>query len=398
MAERDFSEDDYVYRFPSILRNQCRAPPDRRFRVLGLLWQRAGCARQCADGNLGTHVFLASAVVPAGDATGGAEIEKYFDMSVVLVPRRRCAERDPGHHHQHRKRLALMASISALARSTAAGEHCRHEGHSSTSPGRTTARRREMAEFDWHEEPAPAGLPVRQVHGWLADETGRFPPQDRVHEQKFLLPGGQVGSGTAAGSPPCCGNVRRKARSGHPGQRCLPRPSGCYRRSAISCSVPAGPPFGVIESVGPAAPDPDSGYTYWRLMASTTRAACCWPGACRRAAGTCAALAGQRCGSPTGAPPGDSYIDGRFLPAFPHLSRPGRRCREPGSPGGSPWQDSLTFGVRGEDVFHCRGVGDAEQAHQAHRIGGSAGLVEDPVLAQLAGGDPGRVKHRLRRW
>ena len=31
-----------------------------------------------------------------------------------------------------------------------------------------------MTEFDWHEEPARAGLPVRQVHGWLADETGRF--------------------------------------------------------------------------------------------------------------------------------------------------------------------------------------------------------------------------------
>jgi hypothetical protein len=33
-----------------------------------------------------THVFLASPVVSAGDATGNTEIEKYFDMSVVLVP------------------------------------------------------------------------------------------------------------------------------------------------------------------------------------------------------------------------------------------------------------------------------------------------------------------------
>ena len=47
------------------------------------------------------HVFLASPVVPAGDATGDTEIEKYFDMSVVLVPGRRRAERDRDQHHQH---------------------------------------------------------------------------------------------------------------------------------------------------------------------------------------------------------------------------------------------------------------------------------------------------------
>jgi 8-oxo-dGTP pyrophosphatase MutT (NUDIX family) len=33
------------------------------------------------------------------------------------------------------------------------------------------------------------------VHGWLADETGRFLLQDRVHEGKFLLPGGTCDSG-----------------------------------------------------------------------------------------------------------------------------------------------------------------------------------------------------------
>jgi hypothetical protein len=31
-------------------------------------------------------VFLASPVVPAGDATGDTEIVKCFDMNVVLVP------------------------------------------------------------------------------------------------------------------------------------------------------------------------------------------------------------------------------------------------------------------------------------------------------------------------
>ena len=51
--------------------------------------------------------------------------------------------------------------------------------------------------------------------------------------------------------------------------------------------------------------------------------------------------------------------------------------------------------MRGEDVLHRRGVGDAEQAHQPNRIGGVAGLVEDPVLAQLAGVIPAGAKQRL---
>src|SRR5487761_1591366 len=52
-----------------------------------------------------------------------------------------------------------------------------------------------MTEFEWREAPVPAGLPVRQGHGWLADKTGRFLLQDRVHEQKFLLPGGHCDRG-----------------------------------------------------------------------------------------------------------------------------------------------------------------------------------------------------------
>ncbi len=48
-----------------------------------------------------------------------------------------------------------------------------------------------MAEYAWHEAPVPAGWPVRQVHGWLADATGRVLVQDRVHERRFLLAGGK---------------------------------------------------------------------------------------------------------------------------------------------------------------------------------------------------------------
>jgi ADP-ribose pyrophosphatase len=39
-----------------------------------------------SETNKYTHVFLASPVAAAGEATGDTEIEKYFEMSVVLVP------------------------------------------------------------------------------------------------------------------------------------------------------------------------------------------------------------------------------------------------------------------------------------------------------------------------
>jgi ADP-ribose pyrophosphatase len=39
-----------------------------------------------SETNKYTHVFLASPVTAAGKANGDTEIEKYFDMSVVLIP------------------------------------------------------------------------------------------------------------------------------------------------------------------------------------------------------------------------------------------------------------------------------------------------------------------------
>jgi hypothetical protein len=39
-----------------------------------------------SETNKYTHVFLASPVIAAGPARGDTEIEKYFDMSVVLIP------------------------------------------------------------------------------------------------------------------------------------------------------------------------------------------------------------------------------------------------------------------------------------------------------------------------
>jgi ADP-ribose pyrophosphatase len=40
-----------------------------------------------SETNKYTHMFLATNVVPAGPATGDAEIEKYFDMSVEVIDR-----------------------------------------------------------------------------------------------------------------------------------------------------------------------------------------------------------------------------------------------------------------------------------------------------------------------
>ena len=45
-----------------------------------------------SETNKYTHVFLASPVTSAGPATGDAEIEKYFDLSVVLIPAREALE------------------------------------------------------------------------------------------------------------------------------------------------------------------------------------------------------------------------------------------------------------------------------------------------------------------
>jgi 8-oxo-dGTP pyrophosphatase MutT (NUDIX family) len=39
-----------------------------------------------SETNKYTHIYLASPVALAGPATGDAEIEKYFDLSVVLIP------------------------------------------------------------------------------------------------------------------------------------------------------------------------------------------------------------------------------------------------------------------------------------------------------------------------
>jgi len=167
-----------------------------------------------------------------------------------------------------------------------------------------------MTEFDWHEKPAPAGLPVRQVHGWLADETGRFLLQDRVHEQKFLLPGGKCDSTDEDWIATLLRECEEES------QVRVVRDSVAFLGHQVVTGDPlaAGPYlqvrlFGMIEAVDPAAPDPDSGYTYRRLMTSAERAArlLAWGQAGERQA-RAASLAGHRLGLATNQPPADSYV------------------------------------------------------------------------------------------
>jgi ADP-ribose pyrophosphatase len=56
------------------------AEPTARFRPLGAYYSLP------SETNKYTHVFLAAPVTASGPARGDTEIEKYFDMSVVLIP------------------------------------------------------------------------------------------------------------------------------------------------------------------------------------------------------------------------------------------------------------------------------------------------------------------------
>jgi 8-oxo-dGTP diphosphatase len=167
-----------------------------------------------------------------------------------------------------------------------------------------------MTEFDWREEPVPAGLPVLQVHGWLADETGRFLLRDDADGARFQLPGGHCDSGDDGWTATWLRECREES------QVRVVRESVAYLgHQVVTGDLRAAGPylqvrlFGVIEAVGPPAPDPDSGYTYRRLMTSATLAArlLAWgrPGEQQARA---AALAGHRLGLPTNQPSADSYI------------------------------------------------------------------------------------------
>lgn len=166
-----------------------------------------------------------------------------------------------------------------------------------------------MTVFTWHESPVPAGLPVRQVHGWLADTTGRVLIQHRVHEDKYLLPGGKTDLNDADWAATL---VREAAEES---QVWLSLATISYLGHQVAAGDPHQPGpyiqirmFALIDAFLPAAPDPDSGHQYGRLMTSFARAAelLSWgePG---REQALAAARAARGLGLPVGTIGDDSY-------------------------------------------------------------------------------------------
>lgn len=166
-----------------------------------------------------------------------------------------------------------------------------------------------MITFTWREEQIPADLPVRQVHGWLADAAGRFLIQDRPHEGKFLLPGGQI----SPEDRDWTATLQREGREesqvtidpatvtylGHQVVTGDPHASGPYAQVRLLV---------LITGFGPARPDPDSGQQYRRLMTSAARAAVLlnWGEPGHQQAGAAARTA-RLLGIPADAPAPDSY-------------------------------------------------------------------------------------------
>ena len=167
-----------------------------------------------------------------------------------------------------------------------------------------------MTEFEWCEGQVHAGLPVRQVHGWLADEAGLSLLQDRVHEQKFLLPGGKCDSEDSNWAATLLRESAEESQVrvvlgsvtylGHQVVTGDPQAPGPYAQVRL---------FGAIDAFEPRAADPDNGHVYRRLMTSVLRAAelLAW-GMAGDLQAQAAGRAGQRFGLPVNAPAAEKYV------------------------------------------------------------------------------------------
>ncbi|WP_301177854.1 NUDIX domain-containing protein [Actinomadura geliboluensis] len=167
-----------------------------------------------------------------------------------------------------------------------------------------------MIDFVWSEEPVPPGVPVRQVHGWLVDEKGRFLVQDRFHERRFLLAGGRCELSDADWASTLIREAIEES------QVVVDRDSVRYLGHQVVTGDPAQPCpygqvrlFGVIAELTPSAPDPDSGHVYGRLLTSFQRAVSLleWgePGEFQALA---AARAGRDLGLPVDAAAPEGYV------------------------------------------------------------------------------------------
>ena len=166
-----------------------------------------------------------------------------------------------------------------------------------------------MTVFTWHDAPVPDGLAVRQVHGWLADTTGRVLIQDRRHEGKYLLPGG----GSDSGDRDWAATLIRECAE--ESQVTLAPATITYLGHQVVTGGPGIPGgyvqvrmFAVIGTFEPVAPDPDSGHEYRRLMTSIRTASRLlnWglPGELQARA---ASRAARQLGLPVDQPIPDSY-------------------------------------------------------------------------------------------
>jgi len=166
-----------------------------------------------------------------------------------------------------------------------------------------------VIEFVWHEERVPSGLPVRQVHGWLAGRTGRFLLQDRAEQQRFQLAGGK----SEDTGPDWAFTLIRE--SDEESQVTVERDSIAYLGHRVVTGDPVVPGpyvqvrrFWIVREFRPPEPDPDNGHVYRRLMTAAPQAArlLAWgpPGDLQSRA---AARAARRIGLPVDVPAPDGY-------------------------------------------------------------------------------------------
>ncbi|WP_372411725.1 NUDIX domain-containing protein [Streptomyces luteireticuli] len=134
---------------------------------------------------------------------------------------------------------------------------------------------RKPQRWPWQAGPAPAGLRTAQAWGWL------FAPDGRV----LVLVGPDSGSACLPGGTPepddlgdPAAVLRREAFEEARVRIGAPVPLGYLYDGAGAAYDPPGPcarvrPAAVVTDVGPAAPDPATGLTYARLLATPEQAA-----------------------------------------------------------------------------------------------------------------------------
>lgn len=117
-----------------------------------------------------------------------------------------------------------------------------------------------MAKFSWHTDPVPEHLPVRQVYGFLFAPDGRL--LIRVDGTKHSLPGGRPEPGESAYTD----ILRRETfeevtldieEPHYLGFQCVDDGISAYAQVRM---------VAIISTVHAAAPDPDNGRTYLRLL------------------------------------------------------------------------------------------------------------------------------------